>query len=65
MLAPPRIGFGEPESVEARRFARLRHVNRFLQRLHAELQHADFEGHTHRFDFSPFVTGGWQLRAVS
>src|SRR5260370_7092620 len=55
MLAPPRIGFGEPESVEARGVAGLRHANGFFERLHAELQDTNFERRAHRFDFFPFV----------
>src|SRR6266404_6664624 len=55
VLAPPRVSFGEPEGVESRSVAGLRHANRFLQRLHAELQHTDFERHAHRFGSSPFI----------
>src|ERR1700740_3490890 len=55
MLAPPRIGFGEPERVKAGSVASLRHTHCLVERLHAELQDADLEGHAHRCDFSPFV----------
>src|ERR1700688_4235044 len=55
MLPPPRIGFREPEGVEARGVASLRHANGFVERLHAELQHTDFERHAHLFAFSPFM----------
>ncbi len=47
MLAPPRIGFGQPEDVEASAIAGLRHANGLLQRLHAELKHANAEGNGH------------------
>ena len=43
MLAPPGIGFGDPESVEARIFAGLGHGDGFVHRLHAELQNSDVE----------------------
>ena len=47
VLAPPGIGFGQPEDVEAGAVAGLRHAHRLLQRLHAQLQYANSEGNGH------------------
>src|SRR5438105_2653233 len=47
VLAPPRIGFCNPKSIEARSLAGLRHRHSFMHRLHAQLQHSDIKGHCH------------------
>src|SRR5439155_22839730 len=47
MLAPPGIGFSQPEGVESGCLAGLGHADSFLQRLHAELQNANAEGNGH------------------
>src|SRR2546430_3791707 len=47
MLPPPGIRLSDPEGIEACLLAGLRHGNRFLDRLHAELQNADVERNSH------------------
>src|SRR5262249_767927 len=47
VLAPPRIGLGEPDRVEPRVVHRAGGGEHLVERLHRQLHHADAEGHGH------------------
>ena len=47
VLAPPRVGLGEPDRVHARLVHRTRRREHLVERLHGELHHADAERHRH------------------
>ena len=49
VLAPPRIGLGEPHGVETVAVERARRREHLVERLHGELHHADAEGRGHAF----------------
>ncbi len=49
MLAPPGIRLRDPESIEPRVFAGLRHGNGFAHRFHAQLQNANVEWNGHDY----------------
>src|SRR5258708_36708349 len=55
VLAPPGIGFRDPERIEAGIFAGFRHRSGFAHRLHTQLQNADIEWHTHALSCAPLV----------
>ena len=47
VLAPPRVGLGEPDRVEAGLVHDARRLEHLLQRLHRQLHHADAERNRH------------------
>jgi hypothetical protein len=57
VLAPPRIGFGDPKGVEARIFASLGHGHSFVDGLHAELKNSDVKWNSHSSDLRFQVLG--------
>jgi len=48
VLAPPGVSLCQPEDVEAGSVTRLRHMHGLVERLHTQLQNANFERKTHR-----------------
>src|SRR5579862_1753179 len=59
MLAPPGISFRDPKRIEPGGFTRLRHGDRLLYWLHAELQNTDIEWNWHDFSFRLLVPNCW------